>query len=507
MADSIGVASDLAESVSKAGVVFGSSASAVEKFAETSATSFGISKRAAYEATGMFGNLFKTIGYGEEQAAAMSVDITKLAADLASFHNIGIEEAFEKLRSGLVGEAEPMRQLGVLLSAAAVEAKGFEMGLGGANGKLTEADKVTARYQIILEQTADAQGDFARTSDGLANSQKQLAAQMEDVQATVGEALIPVVIELATVMEETLIPALQTTADLLTMELPTGANTLGQALDLLGTPFNIVKDNVGQLGNAMGALQGDNEALIRLFERMPGPMGETGKEMRRESDAAKAAAVGATDMSAGLLIAKAAAEKTKPPVRELGTALYRLEDAALSASEGWDQLEQNIEDSTFLKTYKDRMRDFRADIRQGQSDLEEALRKGDKAGARAARIAIAEAEAAMRQLRMEFIRMKVAMAKPIYVKGVVRTGAGAHNDNPEIRHGGGPVEANTPYIVGGRGAEELFVPRDAGMIYPNAQAAGAGNVAVAVYLDSDRIAARVERRQYFAASVAPASIR
>jgi hypothetical protein len=150
MRDSIGIASGLAESMSKANVVFGTSTRAVDDFANTSAEAFGISKRAAYEATGTFGNLFTTMGLGQDAAADMSVKVTALAADLASFHNIGIDEALQKLQSGLVGEAEPMRQLGVLLDEASVKAKAMEMGLADATGEVSHAAKVQVDHMVKL---------------------------------------------------------------------------------------------------------------------------------------------------------------------------------------------------------------------------------------------------------------------------------------------------------------------------------------------------------------------
>ena len=104
----------------------------------------------------------------------MSTGLVQLAADLASFNNLNPEEVFLKLQSGIVGEVEPMRALGVNLSAAAVNAKALQMGLVNANGELTEQAKIMARYALIMEQTGNAQGDFARTSDGLANSTRIL---------------------------------------------------------------------------------------------------------------------------------------------------------------------------------------------------------------------------------------------------------------------------------------------------------------------------------------------
>jgi len=184
-------ASDLEESVNKVNVVFGESAESIHDWSEDSATAFGLSRQEAEEAAGTFGNLFKTMGTGQEESAEMSESIVELSADLASFHNIPIAEALEKLRSGLVGEAEPMRALGVLLSEGEVKAEAYRMGIANTGEELTEQQKVQARYSLILGQTNDAQGDFARTSDGLANSTRIASAQLKDMAAKIGADLIP----------------------------------------------------------------------------------------------------------------------------------------------------------------------------------------------------------------------------------------------------------------------------------------------------------------------------
>lgn len=188
---SIKAASDLDESANKAKVVFGEAIGVIDDLAKTSAQNLGISKQQAYESAGTFGNLFVAMGITQDKAAGMSTGILKLAADLASFNNIKPEEALDKLRAGLVGETEPLRTLGVNLSAAAVEARAMGMAHKNSAAQLTTADKAMASYAIILEQTQTAQGDFARTSDGLANSQRILKAEIANQSAEIGAALLP----------------------------------------------------------------------------------------------------------------------------------------------------------------------------------------------------------------------------------------------------------------------------------------------------------------------------
>src|SRR3990170_1967529 len=191
--DSIGAASDMNETLSKSKVIFGDSAKTVEGFGDTAAKSMGISKQAAIEAAATFGNLFVGLDLGQQKAADMSKGIVTLAGDLASFNNLDPTVVLEKLRSGLAGEAEPLRSVGVFLSETKVKAKAAELGLAGAHGELTEVAKVLARYQLIMEETTTAQGDFARTADGAANSQRILNAELEDSKAKLGDKLLPTV--------------------------------------------------------------------------------------------------------------------------------------------------------------------------------------------------------------------------------------------------------------------------------------------------------------------------
>lgn len=193
LATTIDPASDLAETMSKNGVVFGEWADDVEKFGEAAASSLGMSKNQALAATGTYGNLFRSMGIGVETSADMSMNLVQLASDLASFNNSNPTEVLDALRSGLSGETEPLKRLGVNLNQALIEQKALEMGLYDGNGALDAAAKAQATYALVMEQTGLAQGDFARTSDGLANKQRTIKAQFEDIKATIGTGLLPIV--------------------------------------------------------------------------------------------------------------------------------------------------------------------------------------------------------------------------------------------------------------------------------------------------------------------------
>lgn len=192
---SIDAASDLNETITKSDQVFGDNAATVQAWAGNAATNIGLSEQASLSAAATLADMFNTMELGLGPATNMSTRLVDLSADVASFHNAagGAQEVLDAIRSGLIGESEPLRRFNVLLSESAVQAKAAELGLGGANRELNEAEKVQARYALILEGTASAQGDFAETSGDLANQQRTLDAHMDDLRATMGQGLLPVV--------------------------------------------------------------------------------------------------------------------------------------------------------------------------------------------------------------------------------------------------------------------------------------------------------------------------
>lgn len=185
-------ASDLNESMSKTKVVFGDAADGVVRFSSDAARSMGMSQQAALEASSTFGNLFVSMGLAGEKSSDMSTRLVKLAGDLASFNNTTPTEALEALRSGLVGEVEPLRRFGVNLNDAQLRQEALALGLvKTTKDVLPPAIRSQAAYSLILKQTKTAQGDFARTADGAANKQRIMAATLEDTKAKLGRALVP----------------------------------------------------------------------------------------------------------------------------------------------------------------------------------------------------------------------------------------------------------------------------------------------------------------------------
>jgi hypothetical protein len=207
--DAVKAASDLSETVAKAGEIFGSSAKQVEDFAASAAGALGQSKQQAIDAATTFAVFGKSAGLAGDDLVKFSTDFTVLASDLASFNNTTPDEAITAIGSALRGEAEPLRRFGVLLDDASLRAAALELGIvSTTKNALTPQQKVLAAQELIFKQTGDAQGDFARTSDGLANSQRILTAQIENVKTSIGTALLPVATELFQFIGSKLIPIL-----------------------------------------------------------------------------------------------------------------------------------------------------------------------------------------------------------------------------------------------------------------------------------------------------------
>lgn len=201
--------SDLNETLSKSNTVFGSQAKAIESWANGASKSIGQSKQQALEAASSFGNMFSQLGIGDDQAASMSKSMTELASDFASFHNADISDVLDAQQAAFRGEYDAVQRFVPTINAAAVEQKALEMGLADTSSELDAQDKALATQALLMEGAGDAAGDFARTSDGLANKQRIMSAQFEDVKAKIGQALIPMVTRLADVFLNTVIPAVQ----------------------------------------------------------------------------------------------------------------------------------------------------------------------------------------------------------------------------------------------------------------------------------------------------------
>lgn len=186
-------ASGLGESINAVNVVFGKAAKGVQQLGKESATSLGLSNLEFNNLAVRFSSFAQSIAGPGGDVTGTLKDMTGRASDFASVMNLEVSEAAELFQSGLAGESEPLRQYGIDLSAAAVEAFALKEGITKSAGSMTEAEKVQARYGLLMEKTSVTAGDFANTSNSLANQQRILSSSWKNAQATLGTALLPAI--------------------------------------------------------------------------------------------------------------------------------------------------------------------------------------------------------------------------------------------------------------------------------------------------------------------------
>ena len=191
--DAISAASDLQEVQNVVDVTFGKNANQIEKWAKDAGTQFGLTETQAKRFSSTIGAMLKSAGMSGDKIADISTDLAGLAADMASFYNLDFDTAFQKIRSGLSGETEPLRQLGINMSVANLNAFALQQGLSKTFEQMSQGEQTMLRYQYLMQATSDAQGDFARTSDSYANSVRQMQTNVEQLKTTLGKGLIGIV--------------------------------------------------------------------------------------------------------------------------------------------------------------------------------------------------------------------------------------------------------------------------------------------------------------------------
>lgn len=184
-------ASDYEENLNKLDVAFGSNSQAVKDWANNASKEFGLSKVQATDAASAFGALGKGIGLTESEAADMSTTLAGLSADLGSYFNVGVDESSKALEGIFTGESEALKKFGVVMTDTNLQKFAEDQGLVWK--EMDQTEKTMLRYQYVLDKTKDAQGDFARTSDGTANSTKVFQAALQDLGTSIGTNLLPII--------------------------------------------------------------------------------------------------------------------------------------------------------------------------------------------------------------------------------------------------------------------------------------------------------------------------
>lgn len=269
----IDLGSDLAEVQNVVDVTFGAMNKTIEDFAKNAAEQFGLSELAAKQYTSTMGAMLKSMGITGSKLEEMSMQMAGLAGDMASFYNLDTDTAFQKIRAGISGETEPLKQLGINLSVANLEQYALTQGIKKSYNQMTQQEQALLRYNYLLEVTADAQGDFARTSDSWANQTRILQLRFESFKATIGQGLINVFTPVLRIINE-LIAKLQVAADafLRFTNLITGkkTNSAAAATGGIATSLGAATDNADALTSATNAAGGSAKKAKEAYSGLGG---------------------------------------------------------------------------------------------------------------------------------------------------------------------------------------------------------------------------------------------
>lgn len=199
---SVKYASDTEEATNKVEVAFGDSTESVEKFAETTLKSYGLAKGTALDMAALFGDMGTSMGLTQEEAAQMSTTLVGLSGDLASFKNIGVDQASNALKGIFTGETESLKTLGIVMTETQLSAYALANGYTKTYKEMSQSEKVALRFAFVMDATKNAQGDFARTGDATANSLRVAQESLKELAATMGEQLLPIAAKAAQKVSE-----------------------------------------------------------------------------------------------------------------------------------------------------------------------------------------------------------------------------------------------------------------------------------------------------------------
>ena len=262
----IQLGSDVAEVQNVVDVAFGDMSSAVDEFAQNAITNFGMSELAAKRTASTYMAMASNMGLSQAEAAEMSLTLTGLTGDVASFYNISQELADIKLKSVFTGETETLKDLGIVMTQANLEAFALSQGITKSISAMSQAELVTLRYNFVLDQLSLASGDFIRTQDSWANQTRILSMQWQQFMSIIGEALIQV-----------LLPVVQT-LNRIVSALIDMANAFNAAITAIfggvNTEITQTQDNVGGVSSGIDEAVGNQNALTDATK-------ETNKEQKK----------------------------------------------------------------------------------------------------------------------------------------------------------------------------------------------------------------------------------
>lgn len=308
------MASDYEENLNKVDASFKDNAKEVKDWAKTATKSFGLSESAALDATSQFGDMGTSMGLTTKEAAQMSISLAGLAGDLASFKNISVEQSMTALKGIFTGETEALKTLGIVMTQTNLKQFASDMGL--VYDSMSQAEKVTLRYQYVLEHTKNAQGDYERTAQGTANSLRTLKSSVENLGAAFGEELLPAITPYVNKLTE----AIQKFGELSSEQKKTVINlglvaaAIGPATTALGKLASGIGAFATTAGSVVSALAGGGGLAAALTALGPGA-------------AAGIAIAGLAAATVGSIALGNAIDGAIDPVKRLKKTLEDIQDA------------------------------------------------------------------------------------------------------------------------------------------------------------------------------------
>lgn len=197
--------SNLTEVQNVVDVGFGKYKSKIEDLAKTSIQDYGMSELTAKQIAGRFQAMGTAVGFSQKKMSGMSVELTKLSADMASFYNEDQEKVAKSMQSVFTGTTQPLRKYGIDLTQATLEEWAHKQGVDANMKSMSQAEKTMLRYQYVISQTGAAQGDFARTSNTWANQTRMLQQNFQQLGSTIGQIAINAFKPFVKAMNSTLI--------------------------------------------------------------------------------------------------------------------------------------------------------------------------------------------------------------------------------------------------------------------------------------------------------------
>lgn len=288
--------SDLAEVQNVVDVTFPAMSKQIDAFAQNAATQFGLSETMAKRFAGTFGAMARSFGFSEQSAYNMSTALTALAGDVASFYNITQDEAYTRLTSVFTGETEAIKELGVVMTQAALDQYALANGYGKTTQAMSEAEKVALRFAFVQSKLSLAQGDFSRTSGGWANQVRLLKLQWESFMATMGQALIVVftpLIKALNVLMGKLVDAGRAFSAFVSRVTGRDASSAANNVGQVGTEIGNLNDaTAGAVDGAVAGADKANKAAKKLQKSLMGfdEINKLNKKDTSSSDAGTGAA-------------------------------------------------------------------------------------------------------------------------------------------------------------------------------------------------------------------------